>query len=622
MPPKRKANPSSPTQSKKPKLSTHTREETKDFYKSTINLVLNLSEDDYKLATEFIKVPSKKIYPDYYEIIKNPIAISDIQKKINTKYTGESTQEFLDDFKLLLTNAATYNDSESWIVQTANKIVEFVEDQVSEFDRIVGPASSEPKHPKIKLKLKQPSSLSKSNDAAASASKPTNKSETDEQSEISYGKLPELCIDVITDVRDHEFEDIGVISGPFLDEVDQEVYTDYSNFVSKPMAFNTIINLLQHKKLFTPKVSLVENLQKFHDTAALIFSNAKAYNNEASQIYQDAETLESYFEEQYGKLKSKAVAADALKPKTPKLKINLNRGQPEKKKRKPLRDETNDKENESLIEEAAEQVEEEKLVKDEILPKIETTQQSPPKKNPPPEIQLEKTTENTLGKSLPTLLPSNSIIQESSIFTSPAIIPHITKFIEEKASNYFLSRDAQIIESMFPTHPIHPTATLVSYKIPANGYVDQSYTISFQPEVSPFVSFKASLHHLLYKAKESDLVDGHGYLNSTSDDEFQCKLTINNEDMGQPNDCFEEQKEKESVLAVQYDVKLAHGLNVLTFECKVAPSLSKKIKNTVIQHDQVEELSGSRHTRHQLQQIKMTWDVETITLYIVCTNQN
>ncbi|KAI5951706.1 hypothetical protein KGF54_004781 [Candida jiufengensis] len=632
MPPKRKAGHGSPGQSKKQKLPTHTPEEVKNFYKSTINLVLDLREDDHKLSTEFIKVPPKKIYPDYYEIIQNPIAISDIQKKINNIYTGESTQEFLNDFHLLLKNASTYNDVDSWIVQTASKIVEFVEDQVTEFEKSAqaapAPSTNEPKPPKIKLKLKQPSapstSSSSSNTQSNAVTTTTPKIETNQHKIIAYGKLPELSIQLLNDVINHDFEDIGVISGPFLDEVDQNLYTDYGKFVTKPMAFNTIISLLQHKKLFTPKISLLDNLKKVYDTTGLIFANARAYNNGDSQIYQDANVLESYFVEQYNKLKSEVEAAEASKVKPPKLKISLNRGQvapTEKKKRKTVKEEPQEEQEITITKTAIEPIEDEKT-KEESVAKTEQGEQSPQTKNAAPEIHLEKNIENTMGRSLPTLLTSNSIIQESSIFSSPAIIPHVTKYLEDKASNYLLSRESQIIQSMFPTHFPQSTATLVSYKIPANGYVDQSYTISFLSEVSPFVSFKASLHHLLYQAKKADLVDGHGYLNSTSDDEFQCKLTINNDELAQPNDCFEEKMGKESILAVQYDVKLAYGLNALTFECKVAPSLSKKIKNTVIQYDQHEELSGSRHTRHQLQQIKMTWDVETITLYIVCTNPN
>ena len=105
-------------------------------------------------------------------------------------------------------------------------------------------------------------------------------------------------------------------------------------------------NVFQHdfiefgeEKLLSPKFPLLDNLKKFHDTTTLIFSNAKAYNNEDSQIYQDAVILEEYFNEQYNKLKSRIeLEADKLHPSTPKLKLNLGRigpsvAEPQLKKR-------------------------------------------------------------------------------------------------------------------------------------------------------------------------------------------------------------------------------------------------------------------------------------------------
>ncbi|CAI5756342.1 unnamed protein product [Candida verbasci] len=526
MPPKRKTT----TNLQSPNKKIKTENDLKDFFTSSINLLLNLTDQGESVASAFIKLPSKKLYPDYYDIIKQPISLNEIQKKIRTEKNYDLS-DFISDFELLLKNAATYNDEDSWIVANARQLVDFVKDQVKEYETI---------QPKLKLTVKEPE-------------------------EFTYGKLPEICKNILEDVMNHEFEE-GILSGPFLEEVDQSIYTDYSVYVSKPMAFNTIISNLERKKLFTPKVSLLENFEKFRQITLLIFSNAKAYNNEDSQIYQDANLLESYFNEKFNEWKSKI--------DRPKIKLNL----------KPKKE-----------------VEEEKI---EI-------------KEEPNEVPIisEKSHLNTMGRSSPTLPKENSIIQESSIFSSPQITQEISKYVQQKASNFTLmSRDQEIRSNLFPTHKQRAIATLFSYKIPANGFTSQSYTIALPSESSPFISFKVSLHNLLYQAKKRDLVDGHGNLNSTSDDDFQCKLYVNDEEVSYGPEIFEEGK----VLGVQYDVKLSYGLNVLNFECKVAPNLSKKIKHTILEEN--EEMSGSRHTRHQLQQMKMTWDVENITFYVVCNN--
>lgn len=69
----------------------------------------------------FIKLVPKSQYPDYYYIIKQPIAMDMIKKKIN-KEEYSSLREFRNDIRLLCNNARTYNEDTSSIFQDANDI--------------------------------------------------------------------------------------------------------------------------------------------------------------------------------------------------------------------------------------------------------------------------------------------------------------------------------------------------------------------------------------------------------------------------------------------------------------------------------------------------------------------
>lgn len=69
----------------------------------------------------FIKLVPKAQYPDYYIIIKNPMSMDMIKKKIN-KEEYHNLKEFLDDVRLLCTNARTYNEDGSLLFQDANDI--------------------------------------------------------------------------------------------------------------------------------------------------------------------------------------------------------------------------------------------------------------------------------------------------------------------------------------------------------------------------------------------------------------------------------------------------------------------------------------------------------------------
>jgi ATP-dependent helicase STH1/SNF2 len=67
----------------------------------------------------FEKLPSKKMFPDYYHIIKRPISFNEIKKRIkNGDYADLSL--FRADFKLMFDNARTYNEEGSIVYEDAN----------------------------------------------------------------------------------------------------------------------------------------------------------------------------------------------------------------------------------------------------------------------------------------------------------------------------------------------------------------------------------------------------------------------------------------------------------------------------------------------------------------------
>jgi len=60
----------------------------------------------------FQTMPSRKLYPDYYQIIKNPIALDDIKKRLDTG-AYSSLQTTCTDFELLFNNTLEYNMKDS-----------------------------------------------------------------------------------------------------------------------------------------------------------------------------------------------------------------------------------------------------------------------------------------------------------------------------------------------------------------------------------------------------------------------------------------------------------------------------------------------------------------------------
>lgn len=109
--------------------------------KKVVEEVKLLTDDNGELiANLFLKVPSKALYPDYYQIVTSPISIHEISRKL--KATSEirgkskknlkqgyyrSISEVLEDFKLMLDNAFSYNEPESFVCDYAQKIYDYVQ---------------------------------------------------------------------------------------------------------------------------------------------------------------------------------------------------------------------------------------------------------------------------------------------------------------------------------------------------------------------------------------------------------------------------------------------------------------------------------------------------------------
>jgi len=75
-----------------------------------------------QLSIPFLVKPSKQDYPDYYRVIRNPIALDDIKRHLSKgKYS--SLEDVKNDFELLFGNAKHYNRSDSIIYEDADYLL-------------------------------------------------------------------------------------------------------------------------------------------------------------------------------------------------------------------------------------------------------------------------------------------------------------------------------------------------------------------------------------------------------------------------------------------------------------------------------------------------------------------
>ncbi|KAJ3036300.1 hypothetical protein HDV00_002827 [Rhizophlyctis rosea] len=79
----------------------------------------------------FLALPDKEVYPDYYILIKSPIALDMIQRRIQSVYY-KSPQAFIDDFHLMFENAMQYNQEGSWVYNDAVEMKKIFDAKIEE----------------------------------------------------------------------------------------------------------------------------------------------------------------------------------------------------------------------------------------------------------------------------------------------------------------------------------------------------------------------------------------------------------------------------------------------------------------------------------------------------------
>ncbi|RCK57272.1 Nuclear protein STH1/NPS1 [Candida viswanathii] len=86
--------------------------------------------DGHNLSDIFIKLPSRKLYPDYYLVIKKPVSINQVIKQLNQDKLA-SFEDFIGELKQMCLNAKTYNEEGSFVYTDATVIENLLEEKLA-----------------------------------------------------------------------------------------------------------------------------------------------------------------------------------------------------------------------------------------------------------------------------------------------------------------------------------------------------------------------------------------------------------------------------------------------------------------------------------------------------------
>lgn len=79
----------------------------------------------------FMEKPSKKLYPDYYDIIQHPIDMNTIEQSIKTDRYG-TLDDVVGDFRLMFSNCRKYNEEGSLIFKDSNLLERALNEKLKE----------------------------------------------------------------------------------------------------------------------------------------------------------------------------------------------------------------------------------------------------------------------------------------------------------------------------------------------------------------------------------------------------------------------------------------------------------------------------------------------------------
>ncbi|XP_034553548.1 protein polybromo-1 isoform X6 [Notolabrus celidotus] len=241
------------------------------------------------ISEPFLQLPSRKDYPDYYNQISQPICLHQIKNKMkNNEY--ESVEHVDSDLTLMFENAKRYNVPHSSIYKRALKLQQIQQ-------------------------MKRKELLQRDDDDGdsmlSSATSDTSSTKRKSHKKNTKKNRMKTLLACVTESR--EAGTGRRLCDLFMVKPSKKDYPDYYKVILEPMDLRNIEHNIRSDKYMTED-AMVEDMK-------LMFRNARHYNEEGSQVYNDADVLEKIMKDRRRDL---GPATDDDDIMSPKLKIRKN----------------------------------------------------------------------------------------------------------------------------------------------------------------------------------------------------------------------------------------------------------------------------------------------------------
>ncbi|CAF2917299.1 unnamed protein product [Rotaria sp. Silwood2] len=258
------------------------------YFEEFFTAMYNANINERIMSEIFLFLPSRKLYPDYYLIVTNPIDLKMVAMKIqNNQYLTLDDME--NDLLLMISNAKKYNDPKSQIYKDAcalRKLITTVRHELelalkTKNDRLrlrkrdvllsLEIANMDyPEEPDDEDVIRIQQDRQQQNDDGID-SDTSSLSEEEDSFRILYNA-----------VKTYKLGAQSLID-PFMKLPNKRFHQDYYEEIKRPISMSLIKNYI--------KKGRYNNVTDLFDDFKLMFNNAMQYNQEGSLIYNSARKL-------------------------------------------------------------------------------------------------------------------------------------------------------------------------------------------------------------------------------------------------------------------------------------------------------------------------------------------
>lgn len=239
-----------------------------------------VNKEGRTLSLDFLRRPSKRLYPDYYKLIQRPIALEEIKKQLEHG-AYPSLEAVKSDFELCFHNAKQYNMKDSEIWRDAKDLLKLVNKTYSK----LFPADEDGEN--------------------AEGDEGKGKAKAPNLTRLIKSRLQKLV--------DKTDETGRVLSTEFMELPSKKDWPTYYQEIKRPQCLENIFKHIKRKEYHTSG--------EFAADVELVFSNAMSFNQDHTPIWEDARILRDHFRVLMSDLPSTYALPEYMRPTNGKIRI-------------------------------------------------------------------------------------------------------------------------------------------------------------------------------------------------------------------------------------------------------------------------------------------------------------